>query len=268
MNGLPLLIATLLALLAPFRAPAALLPLPGNALPEAFAGRSGALVLIDAATGETQRHQPGLAATAFAPCSTFKVWNTAIGLETGLLTHADQPFWKWDGVQRSLEPWNRDLTLREAYAVSCVPAYQALARRIGPARMNAWLHKLGYGNADTTAGNDVFWLPAPGRTPLLISPDQQAILMRRLATGDVPFSAHTQSTLKDIMTVQKTPHGTLYGKTGTSGRTVVPELGWFVGYLETGSSTLAFACLLTGPDATGKAARTLIEQLFNHQGWL
>jgi len=235
---------------------------------KAFESRTGTLVLIDCASGKIQRYNTTLATKAVAPCSTFKIWNTAIGLETGILTSADQPFWKWDGVNRGIEPWNHDLTLRQAYAVSCVPAYQTLARRIGPERMNEWLKKLNYGNQDATSGNDVFWLPAPGRTPLLITADTQAQLMRNLANGDVPFSSSTQAVLKDIMQASATNRGTLYGKTGTSGSSVTPELGWFVGYLITDKKKLAFACLLIGPHAAGKDARTLVEQLFTRQGLL
>jgi beta-lactamase class D len=248
---------------------AAALPFPEASLAKAFAGRTGALAVIDCASGEIQRTNAPLCTAKLPPCSTFKIWNTAIGLETGLLTGADQPFWKWDGVERSIEPWNHDLTLRQAYAVSCVPAYQALARRIGSERMNKWLKKLGYGNQDTSAGNDVFWLPAPGRRPLLISADEQAFLVRRLANGDVPFSSKTLAILADIMTAKTTDHGTLHGKTGSGeaeGET--PAVGWFVGYVVSGKKTLAFACLLTGDNVMGKEARAVVEQFFTSQGLL
>jgi len=243
---------------------------PEASIKEAFDGRTGALVLIDCANGETLRYNPPLCAENVAPCSTFKIWNTAIGLETGILTGADQPFWKWDGVKRSIEPWNGDLTLRQAYAASCVPAYQALARQIGPERMDAWIAKLGYGNRDTSSGNDVFWLPAPGRRAILISADEQAALLRRLATGDIPFSAQTREILKDIMTAKVTGRGTLYGKTGTSGNVGEgnPRIGWFVGYIVSGQKTLAFACLLLGPDATGKEARAVVERAMTGVGLL
>ena len=229
---------------------------------KAFDGREGALVVIDCASGETRRFNPTLCATRLPPCSTFKIWNTAIGLETGLLTSADQGFYKWDGVKRSIDGWNQDLTLRQAYAASCVPAYQALARKIGPTRMDEWLRNLGYGDRDTSSGNDVFWLPAPGRKPILISPDEQAILLRRLVNGDIPFSANTHAILKEIMTATTTDRVTLYGKTGTGGTGKgTPAVGWFVGYWVAGEKTLAFACVLTGKKATGKDARALVEKL-------
>ncbi len=244
--------------------------LPSDAsLGKVFADRSGAIVFIDCASGETGRSNPSLCATALPPCSTFKIWNTAIGLETGLLTSADQPFFKWDGIKRFIDGWNQDLTLRQAYAFSCVPAFQALARGIGTGRMNDWIKKLPYGNGDTSAGNDVFWLPAPGRTPILISPDQQAALMQRLATGNVPFSANTLDILREIMTAKTTGRGTLLGKTGTGGAgKETPAVGWFVGYVVSGKTTRAFACVLTGRDASGKDARALVEQICAAQDWL
>ncbi|TSA31162.1 MAG: class D beta-lactamase [Verrucomicrobiaceae bacterium] len=241
---------------------AALLHLPEAAFTKAFVGHQGALALIDCKSGEAERYNPDLCARRLPPCSTFKIWNTAIGLETGILTSAEQPFFKWDGEKRFIDDWNQDLTLRQAYTFSCVPAYQALARKIGPARMNGWIHKLGYGNEDTSSGNDVFWLPAPDRKPILISPDEQADLIRRLVNGDLPFSKNTLAILKDIMTAKTTARGTLFGKTGTGGAGKdTPAVGWFVGYVTSDKSTVAFACVLTGQDATGKNARALVEKL-------
>ncbi len=237
---------------------------PEEPVAKAFDDRAGALVLIDCASGKTQRFNPELCARGLPPCSTFKIWNTAIGLETDILSSADQPFYKWDGKMRSIEGWNHDLTLRQAYAVSCVPAYQALARKIGSRRMDEWLKKLSYGNLDTSAGLDVFWLPAPGRKPLLISPDGQARLLCRLANGELPFSKDTLAILKDVMLAKVAGRWTIYGKTGTSGK--LPDgtaVAWFVGYAVSGSGTMAFACVLTGGNSTGKDSRALVEQVFS-----
>ena len=244
----------------------ALLSLPDPLLAKTFGGSDGALVIIDCSTGETQRQNPALCAAKLPPCSTFKIWNTAIGLETGLLTSADQPFYEWDGVKRSIDAWNHDLTLRQAYTASCVPAYQSLARRIGSERMNEWLLKLGYGNRNTASGSDVFWLPSPDRTALLISADEQARLLRQLANGDVPFSPNTLAILKDIMVAKSTSRGMLLGKTGTGGAgKATPAVGWFVGYIISNKTMIAFACVLVGNGATGKDARHAVEKFFARQ---
>ena len=61
---------------------------------------------------------------AFLPASTFKIPNSLIALETGVVGDPDKDVFKWDGVKRSIEAWNQDHTLRSAIAASVVPVYQ------------------------------------------------------------------------------------------------------------------------------------------------
>ena len=233
---------------------------------QAFKEHPGALVVIDCANGETFRSNANACAEKLPPCSTFKIWNTAIGLETGIITDADAPFWKWDGTKRSIEPWNADQTVRTAYQVSCVPAYQELARKIGQDRMAEWMQKIGYGDGNMASGLDVFWLPAEGRKSLLISPDEQAALMQDLVEGKTAFSGETLRVLKDVMQAEKTERGTLYGKTGTG---TAPDgssnLGWYVGYVESRGKTYAFAATVRGEKVMGKDARAAVEKIFREK---
>lgn len=68
----------------------------------------------------------------FSPASTFKIPNSIIGLETGVI--ADENFViQWDSVMRR-EVCNKDLTLKEAIKQSCIAYYQELARRVGAER--------------------------------------------------------------------------------------------------------------------------------------
>ena len=70
----------------------------------------------------------------------------------------DKDVFKWDGVTRSIEAWNKDHTLRSAIAVSAVPVYQEIARRIGAERMQKYVDLFDYGNRDIGGGIDQFWL--------------------------------------------------------------------------------------------------------------
>jgi beta-lactamase class D len=244
-------------------------PPSDSAARDAMGDMVGGLVVIDCHSGRTLTHGPEFVQRPLPPCSTFKIVNALIGLETGVLAQADQPFYQWDGVERFVPAWNRDLTLREAFAVSCVPAFQNLARQIGPQRMQQWIDRIGYGNGDLSAGIDVFWLPAKGRQTLLITPMEQAAWMRRVAVGDVPFSAHAQAELKKLMLVLETPRGRLYGKTGSG--TLEPGetgLGWFVGYVQGEGRTYAFACVGEGQGVMGKDARAVVEAFFKSRGSL
>lgn len=268
MKTLLLSLATVLLAAAP-ALHSAVFPIPESTVSAVFGDTQGALVMVDTDAKTTSVFRPEVAQEKFAPCSTFKIWNTLIGLENGLITSADEEFYHWDGEKRFLPEWNRNLNLRDAFRFSCVPAYQDLARKIGPERMQAALDKLGYGDRNISSGIDLFWLPAPGRETLLISPAEQAALTARLATGEVPFSAKAQAVLKDIMEVRSTLRGTLYGKTGTggdgSGNSV---LGWFMGYAENNGQTLAFACLVRGKGLMGKDARAIVEAVLEKEGWL
>src|SRR3981189_2293104 len=82
------------------------------------------------------------------PASTFKIPNSLVALETGVVEDPDKDVFKWDGVTRSIEAWNKDHTLRSAIAASAVPVYQEIARRIGSERLPQTLHLLEYGNRD------------------------------------------------------------------------------------------------------------------------
>ncbi len=93
----------------------------------------------------------------FSPASTYKICNSLIGLETGVIK--DENFViSWDSITRQNPKWNSDYDLKTAFKNSTVWYYQELARRVGGQQMKYWLDKANYGNADTSGGIDKFWL--------------------------------------------------------------------------------------------------------------
>jgi len=243
--------------------------IPEAVVREAFDGSSGTFFMIECSTGLVSDFDSERSAERLPPCSTFKIWNLLIGIEAGLVKSADEAFYHWDGEVRAIAGWNKDLTVRDAFQASCVPAFQELARKIGKDRMDRWIHKIGYGDENTSAGIDVFWLPAKGRTPILISPAEQAQLMCRLASGKVPFSENSLVILREVMEFKTTDIGTLYGKTG-SGESLNGEhrIGWFVGYVIGKRGVFAFACNLQGDGVSGMDARAATITILERQGLL
>jgi beta-lactamase class D len=244
-------------------------PIPDSVVSNAFAGRRGAFVVIDCSSEAVSDFRRDTSSEKLAPCSTFKIWNTLIGLESGLITSAGEAFYRWDGKTRAIPEWNQDLTLKKAFQASCVPAFQNLAREIGPKRMQSWLDRIGYGDRDLSAGIEVFWLPATGRKTLLITPLAQAQLMSKLVSGKLPFAEQSRAVLKDAMTIRKTSRGSLYGKTGSSvddaGKYV---MGWFVGYVANNGKIYAFACTAKSDNVMGKDARVIVEAVLEQRGLL
>jgi beta-lactamase class D len=235
-------------------------PLPLAPIQKVMRDRTGAFVIIDCASGEITDLDAKASAEKLPPCSTFKIWNALLGLEEGILSSADEPFYEWDGIRRDIEAWNKNLDLRDAFQASCVPAFQLLANRLGADRMNRWLGTIGYGDENTSAGLDVFWLPAPERRTILISPKEQAELLCKLLRGKLPVKPASLQTLKDLMRVRETTAGALYGKTGSGTLTAdATKLGWFVGFVESGERSYTFAAALRGAETSGAETRSLVE---------
>ena len=238
-------------------------------LQDAFKSSEGTMVIIDAHSEKRIIYNDSLASEQRPPCSTFKIWNSLIGLELSLVTSADESFYLWDGKKRFLDAWYKDLTFKEAFQSSCVPAFQQLATKIGPERMQEWLNKIHYGNRDISSGIDVFWLPEKDRKTILISPIEQALQVKKLINGKLPFSEKSKSVLKDVMQVKEGKNGVLYGKTGSGmNEEGVFTLGWFVGYVESGGNVFTFACLTQGENANGLRARKIVTEIFTNQGLL
>ena len=247
-------------------------PLKQSTLAQTLDGKQAALVMLDADSGRAVRYNPQECAQRQPPCSTFKIWNTLIGLQLELIHSPEEPFYKWDGQKRSYDQWNQDLTLGQAFAVSCVPAFQALAERIGPERMNHWLQTIDYGDRNTSAGPTVFWLPARGRQTIMISPDEQAQLLRQLVRNEMPFDTQKVQVLKQVMRIAATDKGSLYGKTGTGTAGDGTTIAWFVGWVETREGNHAdvrtFACIAHAPGLAGTDVRSMVRTILEKDGLL
>ncbi|MHC1713617.1 MAG: class D beta-lactamase [Solidesulfovibrio sp.] len=218
------------------------------------AGVVGTMVLQKDGSPDILVFDAKRAATPYLPASTFKILNSLIGLETGAIKGPDEVF-PYDGTPRFLHEWNKDLTLKQAFAVSCVPVYQEIARRIGQDRMAWYVAAAGYGNADISGGIDVFWLSGG----LRISALEQIAFLTRLKNRQLPFSAATIDAVLDIMIAEKTPAAILRAKTGWSAR-VSPGIAWYVGMVTRGPDTWYFALNIDVP-APADTARIFSRQV-------
>jgi len=172
------------------------------------------------------------------PASTYKIPNSLIALETGVVEDPDKDVFKWDGVKRSIEAWNRDHTMRSAIAASAVPVYQEIARRIGPERMQKYVDLFEYGNRNIGGGIDQFWLTGD----LRIDPVQQVDFVDRLRRGVLPISKRSQDLVRDILPVTKVGDATIRAKSGLLGAELgKPSLGWMVGWAEKAGTQTVFA---------------------------
>lgn len=171
--------------------------------------------------------------SSFLPASTFKIVNSLIGLQTGVIS-SDSMIIKWDSVQRPVADWNKDLTMYEAFRVSAVPYFQEVARRIGKERMEFWLDTVNYGAGpkDTvfriTTAIDTFWLD----NSLKITPDEELGLMKLLYFNQLPFFKAYQEKVKHAMLFENNTQYRLGYKTGWGKKENGNHLAWLVGWIE------------------------------------
>lgn len=209
-----------------------------------FSDCSASTVLFFNGTRELVYNE-ALAETRQSPYSTFKILNSLIALEEGIITPTDSTR-PWDGVERKRKEWNEDQDLTSAMKHSCLWYYQRLAREVGRESMQRHLDAVGYGNGDISGGIDLFWLGSS----LEISPREQVDFLEKLVADELPFSTEHTGFVKSLLRQENTPFP-LYGKTGSSGS----RQGWFVGYFTQREQTIFFATYIQGDDVSGAMAR-------------
>jgi beta-lactamase class D len=197
-------------------------------------GVVGTMAVFEPASERSTLIDAARAATRFTPASTFKIANSLIALETGVVADENEII-PYGGKPQWMKTWEKDMSMREAIALSAVPHYQELARRIGISRYRDWLARLDYGNRDPGAVVDRFWLDGP----LAISAIEQARFVARLAAGTLPASPRAQAIVRDILKLESRDGRTLFAKTGW--KTGDRPIGWWTGWVDQGGAITAFS---------------------------
>lgn len=228
------------------------------------AGVHGVIVLYDPQTGELRSNDRAAAGARYLPASTFKIFNSLVALQEGAVADQHQVI-RWDGVEREIAEWNHDHDMASAIRVSAVWFYQELARRVGAARMQSWLDRVGYGNRRITPAIDQFWIRDGG---LRISAVEQVAFIDRLRRGDLPFSPRVMQIVRDITVVERSGDAVLHAKTGW-GIAPDPDIGWYVGWVDKGGKSLVFALRIEMRGGQDLALRSgIVRQLLAARGWM
>lgn len=196
--------------------------------------------------------------SVFLPASTFKVVNSLIGLETGVVKD-DSTIIPWDGVVRKYPNWNQDLSMYRAFRYSAVPWFQELARRIGKPTMQHWLDTLGYAQryGKPVIGKiDTFWLD----NSVKVTPDEQLGLVKRLYFDQLPFQHRSQEIVRRMMLMEDNANYKLSYKTGWEQDTNGDSIAWMIGWIEENKHPYFFVLQLrvADPSVDIQTARMII----------
>lgn len=232
-----------------------------------FEGYEGCFVLLDKKTGGYKVYNAEKSREQVPPCSSFKIYNSLIGLETGVIKDENTVF-EWDGTKYSIDSWNKDHSMKTAISNSVVWYYQKLASLVGQEKMQEYLDQIGYGNKDISGGITKFWL----QSSLKISPMEQVDMLKRFYDYELPFSRRNVDIVKKIIVLSDNNGAVLSGKTGSGadsdGRYIN---GWFIGYVEKGGNVYIFAANIeptgdSGNAASGQTAKDITMEILKDKG--
>jgi beta-lactamase class D len=203
----------------------------------------GTIVIRDLENGKQWIYNPERAKTGFLPASTFKIINSMVALETGILNPEDTIY--WNGENHWMPTWRKNHVLKTAFAASCVPCYKEIARKVGVKQMNKYIVANNYGQIDIREENlDMFWLVGASKITAL----EQVDFMEKIYRDQLTFSKKTTDAVKEIMINEIGEDFVLRAKTGWAQiETTQINLGWFVGYITTEKGNYAFATNIERP---------------------
>jgi beta-lactamase class D len=207
--------------------------------------------------------------STYQPASTFKVINSLIGIETGRIIDTNAVI-NWDGLTHGRPECDKDLTMFQAFRISCPPWYQELARRIGQDTMQHWLDTLGYGQRyqpfKIQNNLDTFWLDNSAR----ITADEQLGIVKRLYFDQLPFQKRTQRLVRGMMLQEQNSNYSLSYKTGWGYTEKGHALGWIIGWIEENQHPYFFVLQVENPDRNfnlGAARVNLLRDILKHYGF-
>ncbi len=234
-----------------------------------FGGQGTCLTLTDRASG-TEVYVYGSNAACMRPlppCSTFKIANSLIGLDEGVI-RPDEVI-KWDGKPQALKSWETDANLETAFKRSMVPWFQRVARQIGHDTYAKRLKAMDYGSGDPAGPVDQFWLGPEVGGGLTISTRQQTDFLNRLYTGRLSTNPLNTATVAKIMIDETRGSSVMSGKTGTCSSLAdgSRNVGWWVGRLNSPERDLVFAVSMEGQNALpGRELQIRLKSAFAKAG--
>jgi len=186
--------------------------------------------------------------TALSPFSTFKVTNSLIGLDLGVIKNPKQVL-TYDEKSYPKQAWWPSVwklphyDLNTAFKFSMVAIYRQLATDIGEKSMTNYLNKMQYGNQDISSGLDSFWLNGS----MKISAVEQANFLQNIYHNSFGLNEKAIDNLKSVMLAETNANYRLYAKTGAGKTDEKTMLGWYIGFVENSSGVHFFAFNFDSP---------------------
>lgn len=224
----------------------------------------GTIVVHSDKSNTTHVYNPDRAKQRFIPASTFKIPHTLFVLDAGIIRDEQQVI-PWNGVKYGISGWNKDQTLQTAMQNSTVWVYQRFAAKLGTEREEQYLQKIKYGNMDPSGNLKRFWLDGK----LAISAVEQIQFLKQLNAESLPFERKYQKMVKRLIKSEEGEDWVIRAKTGWAVKKG-PDLGWWVGWVETPKDTTYFALNISMPNGLKDAPnrQRIVKEILQDQKML
>ena len=241
------------------------------ALDPAVGGPDTCLVLKDTGNGaELFRYGAESACNRpLAPCETFRIPLTVIGLSDGKATRGEVV--KWDGKVQPYKAWERDMDLETAWRAGADWWFQRLALAIGPDRFKQALSSFGYGQGKPIGRPDSFWMGPAAGGGLYVSTRNQADVLRKLARAGLPAKPEAQETVLALMADVSRGQSQLYdlGAQCPSIADASRDVSWWVGRIKAPDRDLVFALSIESANPlSGREIRSRMLPILTRAGLL
>ncbi len=241
------------------------------ALDPAVGGPDTCLVLKDTGSGaELYRYgAESVCNRPLAPCETFRIPMTVIGLSEGQATRSEVV--KWNGKVQPYKAWERDMDLDDAWRAGADWWFQRLALAIGPDRFRQGLSAFGYGQGKPIGRPDAFWMGPAAGGGLYLSTRNQADLLRKLAHAALPAKAEAQQTVQDLMADGTRGQVAFYdlGAQCPSIADASHDVSWWVGRIKGPDRDVVFALSIdSGNPLSGREIESRMLPILTRAGLL
>ncbi|UII29192.1 penicillin binding protein transpeptidase domain-containing protein [Fulvivirga maritima] len=180
------------------------------------------------------------------PASTFKIMNSLILLEQGVIKDEKQLV-PWIGKENyDMSKYGKrpdtyhDMSLTEAYKFSVPWVYVELGKKMSKKQYKEILNNSAYGNNDLSVEGLDFW----NFGDFAVSPADQVKMLIGVYEETLPFSQRSFQIVKNMMLEEETESYSIRAKTGWTNKDG-RDIGWWIGYVEKGEEVYFFATRIT-----------------------
>lgn len=185
----------------------------------------GALEYIDNNKERVLYYNRAFNSTPITAGSTYQIFGALVAIESAVAP-TEQFRLPWNGQYYSFHngkvaiitdttvsgyqpQWNQELTLSEAFKINAFPYFQQLTQKISQPEMKHFIDTIQYGNRKYEGDLINFW----NNGTLLISPDEQLGLLKRLYHGELKgFTERSQRVTRGLFDKTTEQDYTVYSK--------------------------------------------------------